>query len=283
MTGAEALYADLGHFGRCRSRGPGSPSCSLLASSAISVRVHWSSTIRRPRESVLPAHPATAAASDGRARDGSDGHRVAGGHHRGVLGHASGRATRIPAAAAHRAHVVETGSGRSTCRSSTGSCSSASSSSYSHSRSPAALAYAFGMAVTGTIIISTTALPLLRAQGVAFAPLARLVAGGLLPRLRGALLRCEPHEAHPRRVAAARDRRHRLHDPHDLVPRTPAGHSPAGARGRTALAFLEELHDRRIAVVRVPGAAVFLNRSATPLHSRCAPASSTSTRCTNTS
>ena len=27
VTGAEALYADLGHFGRGRSRPPGSPSC----------------------------------------------------------------------------------------------------------------------------------------------------------------------------------------------------------------------------------------------------------------
>ena len=54
---------------------------------------------------VLPAHPGVGADSDGAAGDRGDGHRVAGGDHRGVLGGVAGGSARLPAAAAHRAHL----------------------------------------------------------------------------------------------------------------------------------------------------------------------------------
>ena len=47
ITGSEALYADLGHFGRGRFRRPGFCSCCRHWSSTISVRARWSWRIRK--------------------------------------------------------------------------------------------------------------------------------------------------------------------------------------------------------------------------------------------
>ena len=68
---------------------------------------------------VLPAHPGVGADSDGAAGDGGDGHRVAGGDHRGVLGGVAGGSTRLSAAAARSNTPRRRRSARSTCRGST--------------------------------------------------------------------------------------------------------------------------------------------------------------------
>ena len=57
VTGGEALYADMGHFGGDRSGSPGSASCSRRCSSATSARARSCSPTRRQRASVLSARP----------------------------------------------------------------------------------------------------------------------------------------------------------------------------------------------------------------------------------
>ena len=68
---------------------------------------------------VLPTHPGVGADSDGAGGDGGDGHRVAGGDHRGVLGGVAGSATGLSAAAARSNTPPHPRSARSTCRGST--------------------------------------------------------------------------------------------------------------------------------------------------------------------
>ena len=53
VTGAEALYADMGHFGRRPSPGPGYLSCCRHALSVISAKARWCSATspRRARRS----------------------------------------------------------------------------------------------------------------------------------------------------------------------------------------------------------------------------------------
>ena len=53
VTGAEALYADMGHFGRRRSGWPGSGSSCPAWSSTISARVPW--CCASPRRSSTPS------------------------------------------------------------------------------------------------------------------------------------------------------------------------------------------------------------------------------------
>jgi KUP system potassium uptake protein len=136
--------------------------------------------------------------------------------------------------------------------------------------SSAALAYAFGMAVTGTIVITTVlffyivrrqwhkplwlvitgAVAFLIVEGLFFAAnLTKLTHGAWLPLLIGlAVFTVMSTWQRGRELVTAR----REHDEGSLS------------------GFLEELHDRTPPLARVPGAAVFLNRSkhTTPLAMR---------------
>ena len=92
VTGAEALYADMGHFGRAPIRrglaagglprlhpelpGPGRPDPGSPG---------------QHQQPVLPAGPGVGPAPDGLPRRRGDRHRLAGGHHRRLLGSAPGR------------------------------------------------------------------------------------------------------------------------------------------------------------------------------------------------
>ena len=82
VPGLPGLHPQLPGSGRA---GPGDPS-----------------TIRSPFFLLAPGLGPAADGVPGRRRDR---HRLAGGHHRRVLGDAPGRADRLPAAAAHRAHL----------------------------------------------------------------------------------------------------------------------------------------------------------------------------------
>ena len=106
------------------------------------------------RQSVLPAGAGLGTAAYGVPGRRRDGDRLAGGDHGRVLGHAAGRPARLPAAAANRAHlgradradlrpVDQLGAARRGPHAGL------------HVQDSAALAYAFGMAVTGTITITT--------------------------------------------------------------------------------------------------------------------------------
>ena len=86
MTGGEALYADMGHFGRQPVR----IAWFVLVWPALLLNYFGQGALllqrrRADRQSVLRARAAGAAAAAGRARDGRDGHRLAGDDLRRVL------------------------------------------------------------------------------------------------------------------------------------------------------------------------------------------------------
>ena len=107
-------------------------------------------------------------------------------------------------------------------------------------KSSAALAYAFGMAVTGTITITT----LLFFYVVRYQWHRTMVdrrARRRLPPDRGPLgLRRQPDQTGERGVASAADRHHRVHRPDHLAERPGTGHPPAanatrGSSGRSSI------------------------------------------------
>ena len=106
VTGAEALYADMGHFGRA----PITRAWLLLVFPACILSYMGQGALilddpAQHQQPVLPARARLGPAADGLPGHRGDGHRLAGGHHRRVLGRPPGRPARLPAAAAHRAHL----------------------------------------------------------------------------------------------------------------------------------------------------------------------------------
>ena len=106
VTGAEALYADMGHFGRRAITfgwlGLVLPACTLsyFGQGALVLRDET-----HGGRAVLPAHPGVGANSHGAVGNRGDGDRIAGGDHRRVLRGVAGGPARLPSAAAHRAHL----------------------------------------------------------------------------------------------------------------------------------------------------------------------------------
>jgi KUP system potassium uptake protein len=100
VTGGEALYADIGHFGVRPIRA----AWFFLVLPALLLN-YFGQGARRHRESILCARPGLGALSDGPARDGRDDHRLAGRHLGGVLADAAGDPARIPAATRDPTHV----------------------------------------------------------------------------------------------------------------------------------------------------------------------------------
>ena len=99
VTGAEALYADLGHFGKRPIQTAWLVHRAAVAGAELSGAGragHRQS--QGGRESVLPDVSGLGADPDGRSRDGGDRHREPGRHHRRLFVDASGDPAR-PAAA----------------------------------------------------------------------------------------------------------------------------------------------------------------------------------------
>ena len=125
VTGAEALYADMGHFGR----GPIRSAWLGLVFPALTLNYLGQGALVLARPETV-ANPFFLMAPDWvllplvAAGDRGDGHRQPGGDHRRLLADAAGDPAR-PAAAAAIRHTSETRPARSTCRRSTGSCSPA--------------------------------------------------------------------------------------------------------------------------------------------------------------
>ena len=106
VTGAEALYADMGHFGRkaitrglvVRGAARACPQLSRPGGAAD----------RRPghhARALLSVDSQLGAVADGAVGHRRNGYRVAGRDHRGVLGGGAGRPHRLPPAAAGDPHV----------------------------------------------------------------------------------------------------------------------------------------------------------------------------------
>ena len=106
VTGAEALYADMGHFGR-----PAITRAWLILvfpACILSYMGQGALILADPdqhQQPVLPARPGVGAAAAGPAGDRRDGHRVPGGDHRRVLRRVAGGSARVSAEAADRAHL----------------------------------------------------------------------------------------------------------------------------------------------------------------------------------
>ena len=106
VTGAEALYADMGHFGR-RAIARGwlflvLPACVLSYLGQGALLLGDETAVQRP---VLSAHPGLGTSADGAAGDRRDGDRVSGGDHRGLFGGVAGRSARLSAETADNAHL----------------------------------------------------------------------------------------------------------------------------------------------------------------------------------
>ena len=106
VTGAEALYADMGHFGRPPIR----RAWFFLVFPALTLNYLGQGALivddpDGDREPVLPAVPRVEPDPDGRPGHVRDGDRLPGGDLRRVLGHAPGRRARVPASADDPPHV----------------------------------------------------------------------------------------------------------------------------------------------------------------------------------
>ena len=123
VTGAEALYADMGHFGRAPIRRAWFlfvfPALTLnyLAQGALIIRS--SGAVSEP---VLPAGALVGAGADGAAGHGGHRDRLAVGHLGRVQRDPAGGAAGVPAAADDSPHLRATRPGRCTRRESTGAC-----------------------------------------------------------------------------------------------------------------------------------------------------------------
>ena len=149
--------------------------------------------------------------------------------------------------------------------------------------SSTALASAYGVAVTGTFIINTILFLGGRAPAVAQAAVAR--SRSAPPSFlsdRADVLRGQPDEDRPRRLAAAGDRGGRLRRADDLAPRPRDRQREPRARGGAAAGLHRRARRARApSLVRVPGTAVFLNATRRRRRWRCARTSSTTTCCTS--
>ena len=106
VTGAEALYADMGHFGRRPIQTAWL--AFVLPSLAINYLGQGALLLETPgeaREPVLPALSRLGAPADGGAGDGGDDHREPGGHHRRLLADPAGDPARPPAAHGDPPHL----------------------------------------------------------------------------------------------------------------------------------------------------------------------------------
>ena len=149
-------------------------------------------------------------------------------------------------------------------------------------RSSSRLAGAYGIAVTGTFLTTTCMLVVLARVKWHWPTLAARLDGGRLRWPRGCVLRRQHSEGRRRRMGAPRDRRRSVHRHDHLAPRTPTRRDPACRGGR--------LPGRLARRPRKPGrsAECRARRSSRTLRTkpslwRCAPTSSETTSCTNTS
>ena len=220
---------------------------------------------RRPRQHqqpVLPARSRLGTLAAGLPGHRGDRHRVAGGHHRRLLGRPPGRRSSATCRGCASRTPRRRRSGRSTCRGSTGCCWSRCSRWSSPSRPPprwpSPSAWRSPARSRSRRCCSSTSSATSGASRSGSS-----CAGGRLPAdRRPAVPRRQPDQARARGVAAAADRRD-SRSPCSPPGSAAARSSRAGAsttRARCARSSTT-LHERTPPVLRVPGTAVFLNRT----------------------
>ena len=107
VTGGEALYADMGHFGKQPIRVAWfSLVLPALLHQLLRARRAAADDTGRRREPVLPARARMGGAAAGGARHGRRDHRIAGADLGRVLAHAPGDSARLLPAPRHRPHLV---------------------------------------------------------------------------------------------------------------------------------------------------------------------------------
>ena len=117
VTGAEALYADLGHFGRKPIQIAWF--ALVLPSLIINYFGQGALVLARPEAIENPfylLYPEWALVPDGHPRDARDHHRQPGGDHRRFLADTPGDPARLVASLRHHAHIRNPSPDRSTCR-----------------------------------------------------------------------------------------------------------------------------------------------------------------------
>ncbi len=257
VTGAEALYADMGHFGAKPIRI--SWMFFVLPVLVLNYFGQGALVLRDPAaiaEPVLPAGPRLDAAADGHPGDRGHRDRQPGGDLRRLFGDAAMHAAWLPAAPDGAPHLEHRGRARSTCRRSTRRWRWAWSLLVLAFKTSDSLASAYGIAVTGTFLCTAMlAMVVFRRQfhwsrtaaiavfgalflidGVFFAAnTLKIVEGGWVPLVLGiALIALMTSWKRGRDLLLARWRQ-------DSMPLAP---------------FLARLPQSRI--IRVPGLAVFL-------------------------
>ena len=284
ITGAEALYADMGHFGR-RADPPRLVPARLPGADAQLPRPGRAD----PRTTPAPSRTrSSCCCRTGRAsrwcvaRD--DGHRdrLAGGHLRRLLDQPPGDAARLPAAPDDPPHLRARDRPDLRARPSTGassprsSCSSSASAPRPRWRRPTASRSPARFMIT-TILFLVVA----RCCGTGRRGRSRRSARRL-PHRRARVLRGQPDQDLPRRLAAARRSRRRLHGPDDLAARPADRHGqPHGRGGPAAASSSRAARARRRRCSASPARRCSSTRRSRPRRSLCAPTSSTTTSCTS--
>jgi KUP system potassium uptake protein len=249
VTGTEALYTDMGHFGRRPIRNGWwmfvMPALMLNYMGQGALLIDDPSDGQQP---VLPARSGVVPAAAGVHRDARDDRRQPGGDFGRLLGDPAGDAARLHSAPLHHPHQRQ--GGRPDLH-------------------PAVnnflmvmvillvlvfqnssnLAAAYGVAVTGAMLIDTFLLAVVLFPAVEMAALASLAAAFDLLRRRFHLFRREPDEGPQRRLVPASDRPHRLHLAHHLGARPQADDGSDG-RGRDPDARVHQVG--RSSATRVP-------------------------------
>ena len=208
VTGAEALYADMGHFGKRPIRvawfGLAMPALVLNYFGQGAMLLVDPEKVEQP---VLRDGADLGALSADRPGDLRHGDRLAGADHRGLLGHQAGDPARLPAAPAHRCTPRSTRPARSTCRSSTGACTPASCIAVVLFGSSSKLAAAYGITVTIDMLITTTMTFFVIRYGWKYPWSLAIARDRLLLHRRLRLLRRQHRQGARRRLVPAADRR----------------------------------------------------------------------------
>jgi KUP system potassium uptake protein len=155
LTGAEALYADMGHFGRWSIRIAWFG--LVLPALVVNYFGQGALLLRDPasdRQPVLSDGSRLAALSDGRSVHGGDGDRLAGCDFGSFFDDAAGDSAWFLRRAWRSATLRISRWGRSTCGQSTGRCSRSVVALVLGFGSSSNLAAAYGIAVTGTMFIT---------------------------------------------------------------------------------------------------------------------------------